>query len=207
VHGYHRRGCEVGEVGPQWCEDPRLQFLSIDGQRRLRKVTFGQAPAEFGEQTLRQAAGSQQTVELRLGGELTHTHGPFGHLAVAAQPQSATGIPHDGKHIEVQGRREGTVAAQLLPAEMLAQRQRRKVDEGEADRLLHFIGVVAGEDHPGDVGLDDLDAGAGVRERLGAQQTRKVLGKCHGASIASGKLRIGMTRCHTQHRRLHRLSV
>ena len=51
-----------------------------------------------------------------------------------------------------------------------------EVDEIEMDGLLQRVGIVTGEQNPGDVGLDELDAAAGVRVARRVEQAGQMFG-------------------------------
>ncbi len=53
---------------------------------------------------------------------------------------------------------------------MLALLERAEVEEVEHDRLLDLVGVIAGEDHPGDMCLHEFDVVGGMGKRAFAQQ-------------------------------------
>ena len=72
----------------------------------------------------------------------------------ARRPRSAVRAARDRHHVQVELRRGAPVEAQLLLAVVAARCQRAEIEERQAHRLLHLVGVVAGEQHPGDVRLD-----------------------------------------------------
>jgi hypothetical protein len=58
----------------------------------------------------------------------------------------------------------------LSPTVVAAPGESAEVEETEVDRLLDLVNVVAGEEHVGDVRLDELDVAGGVGIRLSAQK-------------------------------------
>ena len=54
---------------------------------------------------------------------------------------------------------------------MLTPLERREINEGKPDRLLQLVGEFSGQNDPGDMGFDQIDAFAGMRIGAGNQQT------------------------------------
>lgn len=69
----------------------------------------------------------------------------------------------DRQHFEIQILGQTLVQAQFFAAEVFAGIQAGEIEETEVDRFFHFIDVGAGEQHPGNVSLDDLKPIDGVR--------------------------------------------
>ncbi|MNI76873.1 hypothetical protein D3C73_1331280 [compost metagenome] len=97
--------------------------------------------------------GAEQAV-LR---ELTHLQYIFDGWAFTAQLRSL-GAAGDGQHFEVQIVGQTLVQAQFFSAKVSASLKAGEVEKTEIDRLLHFIGVGAGKQYPGNMGLDDLES-------------------------------------------------
>ncbi len=94
--------------------------------------------------------------------ELAHLQHVLEGIAVAADHRSIRRAG-DRQHFQVEVRCHALVEAQLFFAEMLARGQIGEVEEAEVHRLLDLVGVLAGEDHPGNMGFDDPKAFGGVR--------------------------------------------
>ena len=102
-----------------------------------------------------------QPLSVRLGQQIIvretpHAHGEIDDFAL---PRHAwpLGPADDGNHVEVRARREATVQPQFLEAEMPPRLEGAEVEKAEVDGLLQFVGEVSGEEHAGDVGLDQAD--------------------------------------------------
>ncbi|MNR05377.1 hypothetical protein D3C85_1214070 [compost metagenome] len=102
------------------------------------------------------AVGLQGAEQLALR-ELAHLQGVIEHRAGATQLWRLD-APGDRQYFQVQVAGQALVQAQLFAAEVLACIQCGEVEKAEIDRFLHFIGIGAGEQHPGDVRLDDLES-------------------------------------------------
>ena len=62
------------------------------------------------------------------------------------------------------------VQPQLFQTARLALRQGSKIQYRKINRFFYFIGKLAGENHPGNVGLDDFKASDGMRIQRGILQ-------------------------------------
>ena len=76
----------------------------------------------------------------------------------------------DVDHVQVDVGGEPTVEPQLLVAEMPPARERGEVEKPEAHRLLDLVDPLAGEEHPGDMRLHELDAIDLVRVDAGSEE-------------------------------------
>jgi hypothetical protein len=68
---------------------------------------------------------------------------------------------------------EPPIQAQLFLASTAAQLERREVDEAEIDRLLHFVYIFSGQEHPGDMRLDQAHARYRMRIACGIKKGRE----------------------------------
>ncbi len=116
-----------------------------------------------------QQAGRKLVIEAQLLVEAPHPDGVLERLAVTADDGLCRTSGY-GNHVEVELRRPRPVQAQLLFAKMPAFLQGAEVEEIEHDRLLDLVGVVAGQDHPGDMRLHEFDVAGRVGKRIRAQQ-------------------------------------
>ncbi|MCY1178566.1 hypothetical protein D9M73_189220 [compost metagenome] len=89
--------------------------------------------------------------------ELAHLQYIFDGRAFAAQLRSLDAAG-DGQHFEVQIVGQALVQAQFFSAKVFASLKAGEVEKTEIDRFLHFIGIGAGEQYPGNMGLDDLES-------------------------------------------------
>ncbi|MNK99327.1 hypothetical protein D3C87_1197170 [compost metagenome] len=87
--------------------------------------------------------------------ELAHFQQVFDGRAFAAQLRSVDSAC-DWQHFKIQIICQALVQTQLFAAKMLASLKGGEVKKAEINRLLHFIGIGAGEQHPGNMGLYDL---------------------------------------------------
>ncbi|MCY1178814.1 hypothetical protein D9M73_191850 [compost metagenome] len=136
------------------------------------------------------AVGLQGAEHLPLG-ELAHLQRVFDRLAFATQLR-CFGAAGDRQHFQIQAVGQALVQAQLFGAEVRALRQLGEVEEAKVHRLLDFVGIFTGEQHPGDMRLDNLKRRHWVREQGGVLQGCNQ-GLAHGRSfwvlvISSGPL-------------------
>ncbi len=93
----------------------------------------------------------------------THAQHPFDRFAGTAQ-LGRTGAARDRQQVEVELGRGAPIQAQFLGQEMPAQGQGREIQEGELDRLLELVGVVAGKPDGRDMGIDPDGTGQAEAE-------------------------------------------
>ncbi|MNJ56898.1 hypothetical protein D3C77_524620 [compost metagenome] len=92
------------------------------------------------------------------------------------------GAAADRQHLQVQVWRQALVQAQLFMAEVLPCFQAGEVEKAEVHRLLDLVGERAGEQNPGDMRLDDLEAIHRMRVEGGVLQGGDQ-GLAHGQSL------------------------
>ena len=114
---------------------------------RCRIVECDDDPGELRELLRAELAAGADVVEALALGETAHPHRPFAG-------------PVDGVEPQVEAGREAAVEAEFFLAEVPPQRGRAVIEEGQGEGLLELPGRVAGEEQPGDVGLDHLGAEA-----------------------------------------------
>lgn len=90
-------------------------------------------------------------------------------LGVLGGELEAAVAPGDRPHPPVDLRRQALVEPHLLPAEVPPPLQRPVVEEGEGDRSLDLVGEIAGEQHPGDMGIAQLDPLRALRVEAGVE--------------------------------------
>ena len=131
-----------------------------------------------------QIARRELTIELRVLRKTAHPHRVFDHrtllrraisqrvLSFSAnlrEPKAVFGPPQRG-NVQIHGRGETTVQAQLFATKVKALFQSGKIQKSQVDRLLQLVGEIAGEQHPRDMGLDQPDVGGGMWIRCRIQQ-------------------------------------
>ncbi len=94
--------------------------------------------------------------------ELAHLQHILDHRAVAAQLRRFDAAGHR-QHVQIQIFGQALIQTQFFSAEVLARFEAGEVEKAEIHRLLHFISKRPGEDHPRDMGFDDLEPVDGVR--------------------------------------------
>ena len=100
-----------------------------------------------------------------------HLDGPFAAVAGFIQAQ-------------VQLRGEAPVEAQLFLAKEMPLLLRAIVEKGQGERLLQLPGMLAGEQHPRDVGLDQAHTTRRVGQHAGlAQAGEQFFGCVHGIGL------------------------
>lgn len=102
------------------------------------------------------ATGLHGIEQLALG-ELAHLQGVFQYRATAVElrRRAAAG---DRQDLQVQAIGQTLVQAQLFGTEVAACRQLGEVEKAKVDRLFDLVGKGAGEQDPGNMGLDDVEA-------------------------------------------------
>ena len=108
----------------------------------------------------------------------------------------ACGGTADRHDVAVELRGEPAVEPQLLLAIVLAQRERRVVDERELEHLLELVGRVARDQHVGDVRLDDASGGHAVPARELQRQRGHEAALLRGAAQHRGRGRGVVDRRH-----------
>jgi hypothetical protein len=197
--GLDRRGLRASlaqrrEVVPAGVDEGAVVAVRRAGDRR-RRLLRGDARAEPPQFAGLHRTGLDERVELLAPVELPHADGVLDELALLVHRQPAARA-HDAGQAEVQARGEALVEPQLLLAEVTAARAGREVEEVEANRLLDLVGEAAGQEHPGDVGLDELRPfdrtgprgriEQGVRQALHEALPGRPAGAC-GAIPVSGR--------------------
>ncbi len=108
-----------------------------------------------------------------VGGEGAHFHRPFQGGAVASDAGRVR-APGDWHHVQVDVRCQAAVEADFRFAAGAALVQGGEIQEAQIQGFLQLVGVFPGQDHPGDVGLDEawgwglVGIGSGL-EQLGDQ--------------------------------------
>ena len=93
------------------------------------------------------------------------------------------------QHFQIQPGRSGTIETQFFQTEMVTCLQRRKIEKTRCHRLLDFVGVVAGQQHPGDMGVDTFDCchrmriTARIHQRLNEGRDSTVINHGHHAPL------------------------
>jgi hypothetical protein len=141
-----------------------------------------------GQQSVRELAVETQGLV-----EAHHLHRVLEYFAVAADGWLVR-RPRDRNDLQVQFRRPRPVEPKFLFAIMLALFQRAEIEEVEYDRLLDLVGVVAGEDYPGNVRFQQFDVAGGMGERVFPQQ------RLYEACVNRYNLCAGIVQCAPQER-------
>ncbi|MNH06508.1 hypothetical protein D3C79_658780 [compost metagenome] len=193
---------QVGLVGEEWanllevllnrCHDAvrRTQWM-LDCDLGSLQVELGNLPGHLVDVLGGQFAVGLQGAEHLILWKLAHFQGVLDCLAVATQLRRfhATG---DRQDVQVQAIGQALVQAQLFITEVFAAGQFGEIEEAEVHRLLDLVGILAGQQHPGNMRLDELKRLHRVREQGGVLQ-RGDQGLAHGRSfwvlvISSGPL-------------------
>ena len=127
----------------------------------------GEAVYLFGTQF----AALRQVVERVFRREAAHLHRVFERSARTAETRRirTAGDPHD---TEVIAGSQTPVQPHLLVAGLTAQRKRAEIEESEIDGFLDLVGVIAGEQHPGDMRLDQPHLADGMAVAFSLRQQR-----------------------------------
>ncbi len=118
----------------------------------------------------------EQPVEFVLARELPHAHRVLQHRAVAAHPRLAAAM-HDRAHVQIQRRGEAPVQAHLLAAQLEPALRLAHVQERMAHGTLDLVGKLAGQQHPGNVGLHQLHVAHGMRIGSRLEQPQQMFRK------------------------------
>ena len=111
--------------------------------------------AEPGQLLALHVAARDECIEFLAGVELDHPHGVLDDGTRGLADVQSAGSAHDRHGLQVEIRRESAIEPQFFVAVASSSRWRRVVEEGELHRLLDLVGVRPGEQHPGDVRLDE----------------------------------------------------
>jgi hypothetical protein len=85
--------------------------------------------------------------------EALHAHRDVEHRAIATDRRVRVAAV-DRDHAEVDAGRQRRVEPQLFLATVAARREVAVIEPVVAQYLLEFVGMVAGQQHPGDMGFD-----------------------------------------------------
>jgi hypothetical protein len=148
-------GMEVRQRGPrhgrriaETLARPRRGQLALEVRQRAREIL---------ELRRFEPARLEPAVEPGVVGKAAHADRRLGlRLRRAHPPAAGRGARAD--EIEVELRREPAVEPKLLLAVMPASFPLAEIEEAEIQRLLELAGVLAGQEDPRDVCLDQLDA-------------------------------------------------
>jgi hypothetical protein len=110
---------------------------------------LGQAGHELGRHRL--------AVEQGRLGKAAHPHAIFQDRPSAGDARRLERAI-DRDHIQIELRRQTAVEPQLFLAIEAAPLQGREIQKAEIERLLELVGIVPGQQHMRDMGLDMLDA-------------------------------------------------
>jgi len=112
---------------------------------------------------------------------MPHPHRTLDDLARSADPHLAVD-KHDIADVAIERGREPPVEPQFLGTEEGTPFGRAQVDERVMHGALDLVGPFAGQQHPGDVRLDELQVGDGMRIGLRGQQRRQMCreSRAHG---------------------------
>ena len=216
----------IGGIGPVVAKLAEVdRHRQVDTLRRAPGVTGGRHREPLLDRGDRLAeslavggckpAGGEPDVESVGLVELHELDGPFDRRPVASDVRGVgrAGDRHGG-HVEL--RREPAADADLFLAKPPAALERGVVEEAEVERLLQLVDERAGEEDPGDVGLDQTDRRGGVRVGLrpaepldeAARVGRDDGGDGHGIrrqkncrpAVARGAAAVGFARHHRQGR-------
>ncbi|MNH05317.1 hypothetical protein D3C79_646370 [compost metagenome] len=160
----------------------------LDRHARRLQVELGNLPRHLVDVAGIELAIGLQGVEHLALGELAHLQHVFDRFAFATDLRrfGATG---DRQDVQVQAFGQALVQTQLFVAEMPALIQAGEVEKAEVHRLLDLVGVLAGEQDPGDMRLDELEPIHGVRVQGWVLQ-RSDKGLAHGKSFRGQGIRM-----------------
>ena len=157
---------EMVEVFPEIVNRLPGEALTFAVVRSLRSgVPCSNSLAEFFHVADAQQAGRKLPVEEQLLVKTQHLHRILQRLAVTADNRFCRGSRYRND-VEIELRRPRLVQAQLLLAEMPAFLQGAEIQEIQHHGLLDLVGVVACEDHPGDVRLHEFNVVCRVGKRI-----------------------------------------
>ena len=105
----------------------------------------------------RERAAARHAVEQIVLIETPHPERVFDRRSAAADHRRR-GAAADGEHIQIQSGRGAAVQAQFFFAIVPARGERAEIQKTEIHRFLDLVGIVAGEQDAGDVGLQHFDA-------------------------------------------------
>ena len=117
-------------------------------------------------------------VEHVTGRQAAHPDQPVDDHAFPAEPQPPTGIHAQRHDAQVDVGSKTAVQAHFSVAIAASGSERARIEGSEADRFLELVGVVVGQEHPGHVGFDRVDA----PDRFGTARRARQEGKL-GASV------------------------
>jgi hypothetical protein len=114
-------------------------------------------------------------------------HKPVDRLTRAVERQPIRSSQRH--HAEIDVRRKPPVERDLGTAGLLASIERREVQIGKTHRLLQFVDVGAGEEHPRHMCLAGDDLCRCARVAVGTAKQRDLVGKRRNHAVALDRLR------------------
>ena len=150
----------------------------------LAVVKIGQQRTQLVNVCAGQRSGLQLFGKQRTFGEVPHVHRVFQRRAAAVQHWRLRGAG-DARQVQVQRRREPAVQPQFLLAKMPARLQRGVVDKRQSNRFFELVGTVARQQHPGNMGFDQVGAqlcGKGADQGPGWVKGRNI---AHGLKVST----------------------
>ena len=123
---------------------------------------------------IRQMVGAQFTTCAQVVQPAGFVEAPHAHQVLDRRlvhlPLRPVGGAVQGQHIQIEVGRETPVETQLVLAAGMAQGQRAEVQERQLQGLLDLVGEFAGQQHPGDMGLDEFGRAGHIGKEAGPQQ-------------------------------------
>ncbi|MNE48881.1 hypothetical protein D3C80_1433710 [compost metagenome] len=129
----------------------------FDGDALGLGVQVGNFPGQRVDVSGHQLASGQHVGQQAALWKLAHLQYVVEDRSVAAELRSLEAAGHR-QDLQVDIRGGALVEAQFLVAEVLAGLAAAEVEKAEVHRLLQLVGVLAGEQDPGDMRLDDFEA-------------------------------------------------
>ena len=151
----------------------RAELAARPGACDLR-VERGDLGREVVHERRRQLPARCDAIEESVLRELVHLHRVVDRASLAPEPGLGFGAGH--RHdLEIEIGRRPAVQAELLLACPLARFERAEVEEPERNWLFQLVRVLPGQEHPGDVRLEERDCRdrMGIAERIAERCDRR----------------------------------
>jgi len=121
----------------------------------------------------------QERFERVLAGEATHLHEPVDRMSVAFEAQAGT-VQAQRHDSDVRIRRKAAVEGNFELAVCAARRGCCQVELKKANWFLELVNIPSGNEHPGEMGLHDLDDVRSVWKRRRLAQVRQLFRRVGG---------------------------
>lgn len=153
LHAQRRRTRGLG-VAQALNDAPVIGGVTNLSMRRERRMKAGDGRGGLAQVVGRQPASVSHLLKQGAVGKPAHLDDPVDGLAIAADPQGARGVAHDGKNSLVEVRRQRTIDGEFRFASRPPLFQRGHIAEGVTEASLELVDRFGSQEDVGHVRVD-----------------------------------------------------